>query len=389
MATLKKNKKTIKVFAVASFLNDMGSDMVFSVWPVFVTGVLGANMTILGFLDGIGDAIVSISQAISGYVSDRMRKRKLFVWLGYSFGALSRIGYALSPAWHYLLPFRMLDRSGKMRSAPRDAMVSEISEGNERGKNFGLLRTMDNLGAVAGVVAAILFLGVLGYRNLFLLASIPSAIGAILVFFLIKDVRAEKAAIFKGIKLSYFGRNLKLYTLLTALFSLGSFSYSFLLIFAKNHGFNVGLVPVLYLLFTAVAAMFSLPFGRLSDKLGRKKVLYLSFIFWVAVLLLFIVFENYWAIVLAFVFYGLHLAAIDPVQRALVGELAPKELVGSAMGGFKMIVGLCALPSSLIAGIFWDKIGPTAPFYFSLILTLSAAFLLIFVKETFDYAKPH
>ncbi|MBI2449972.1 MAG: MFS transporter [Candidatus Nealsonbacteria bacterium] len=380
-----KSKRTVKVFGIASFLNDMGSDMVFSVWPIFVTSVMGANMVVLGFLDGLGEAIVSISQAVSGYISDRIRKRKLFVWLGYSFGAISRIGYSLSPTWHFLVPFRMLDRSGKMRSVPRDAMISEISTGAERGKNFGLLRMMDNLGAVAGVLVAIFFLGILGYRNFLFLAAIPSVIAVILVALLVKEMKSDEARIFKGIKFKYFDKNLKLYTLLTALFSLGFFSYSFLLIFAKNYGFQASLVPVLYLLFTVVAAAFSLPFGKLSDRLGRKKVLYLSFLFWIAVSLFFIIFQSYWGIILAFIFYGLHLAAIDPVQRALVGELAPKELVGSAMGGFRMIIGLCALPSSLIAGLLWDKIDPTAPFYFSLLLTISAVFLLIFVKEKVKY----
>lgn len=375
------SKKTVKVLAVASFLNDLGSDMVFSVWPIFVTSVMGANMTVLGLLDGIGDAIVSISQAVSGYFSDKLGKRKIFVWVGYLFGAISRLGYALSPTWHYLLPFRIIDRSGKMRSAPRDAMISDVSQAGERGKNFGFLRAMDNFGAVVGILVAIFFLGALGYKNLFLLASIPSLIAVALVALMIKEAKPEGAKIFKGIKFSYFDKNLKLYTILMALFSLGSFSYSFLLVFAKNFGFNVGFVPVLYLLFTVVAAAFSLPFGRLSDKVGRKKILCLSFIFWIAVSLFFIFFKSYLGIILAFLFYGLHLASVEPVQRAIVGELAPKELVGSAMGGFRMIIGLCALPSSLIAGVLWDKISPESPFYFSLALTVISVFLLILVKE--------
>ncbi|MBI2041747.1 MAG: MFS transporter, partial [Candidatus Nealsonbacteria bacterium] len=264
-----------------------------------------------------------------------------------------------------------------------------ISDGKERGKNFGILRMMDNFGAVAGILAAIFLLGALGYRNLFLVAAVPSLIAVILVFLMVKEAKSDRTKIFKGIRLSDFSPNLKLYTLLTALFSLGSFSYSFLLIFAKNFGFQISFVPVLYLLFTVVAAVFSLPFGKLSDKLGRKKVLYLSFIFWIAVSLIFLIFKSYWGIIVAFIFYGLHLASVDPVQRALVGELAPKELVGSAMGGFRMIIGLFALPSSLIAGILWDKIDPEAPFYFSLSLTLIAVFLLAFIKEPAHQNESH
>lgn len=130
----KETKKTIGTFAWASFLNDMGSDMIYPVWPLFVTSVLDANMAVLGFIDGLGEAIVSISQAVSGYFSDRIKKRKVFIWLGYLLGSLSRVGYGLSTVWQHLIPFRILDRSGKIRSAPRDAIIDGISTKENRGK---------------------------------------------------------------------------------------------------------------------------------------------------------------------------------------------------------------------------------------------------------------
>jgi sugar phosphate permease len=148
--------------------------MIYPIWPLFVTTVLQADMTILGFIDGLGDAIVSLSQAASGYVSDRTRKRKVFVWTGYLFGSSSRVGYALSTAWQHVIPFRILDRAGKMRGAPRDAIIADVSTDENRGRNFGLLRTMDNLGAVCGIIVCILFFGLLGYKNLFLIAAVPS-----------------------------------------------------------------------------------------------------------------------------------------------------------------------------------------------------------------------
>jgi len=123
-----ETKKTIRTFLWASFLNDMGSDMIYPVWPLFVTTVLKANMSALGFLDGLGEALVSISQAASGYLSDRLRKRKVFIWSGYLCGALSRIGYSLSGTWQHLVPFRIMDRAGKIRGAPRDAMCRSFCE---------------------------------------------------------------------------------------------------------------------------------------------------------------------------------------------------------------------------------------------------------------------
>jgi len=376
------------VFSAASFLNDFGSDMIYPIWPLFVTVVLQADMAVLGLIDGLGDAIVSISQAGSGYVSDRIRKRKVFVWLGYLFGATSRVGYALSTTWQHLIPFRVLDRSGKMRGTPRDAMVADVSTDENRGRNFGLLRAMDNLGAVFGIITCLILVGAfgLGYlQTLFLLASIPSLIGATLIFAFIRDRKTNR--IYKGLALKDLTFNFKLFLFLSAFFALGFFSYSFLLVYVKDLGFETTVLPlfeiqiVFYLIFTLVAAIMSLPFGRLADKAGRKTMLILSFAFWALVCLGFVYVKSLLGIGLLFVVYGLHRAAIEPVQKALVSELSPPDFRASSLGAFQMITGLCALPASLMAGLLWVNIGRATPFYLSLALTLIAAFLLLFVKE--------
>ncbi len=377
----KQTEKTLRVFGWAAFLNDFGSDIIFPLWPLFLTSVLGANMAVLGFIDGLGDAIVSISQAISGYIADKTRKRKIFIWLGYVFAGLSRIGYAFSPTWHYIIPFRILDRAGKMRGAPRDAIIADMSTDQDRGRNFGYLRMMDNLGAVCGVIFTILFFKHLGYHNLFLLAAIPSIVGAFLVFRAIKEYAGSGKKIFKGITFKDFHRDLKLYMILSMVFALSSFSYSFLLIYAQQLGFAVIAIPVLYLTYSLVASLVSLPFGKLADKINRKPVLALSFLFWLLACVMFIYFHNPVAVVVAFIFYGLHLGAIEPVQRALISELSVPEFRASTLGSFQMIVGLAALPASLVAGFLWDKINITAPFYFSALLTVLAMTMLLFVRE--------
>jgi len=387
-ATEKENRKFLAIFSAASFLNDFGSDMIYPIWPLFVTAFAGANAEVLGLIDGLGDAIVSISQAGSGYVSDRTRRRKAFVWLGYLFGSTSRIGYALSTVWQHLIPFRILDRSGKMRGAPRDAIIADISTDENRGRNFGLLRAMDNLGAVFGILTCLAFTSAFGLgflQTLFLLASVPSLIAAALVFAFIQDRKTNN--IYKGLALKDLTFNFKLFLFLSSVFALGSFSYSFLLLYVRDAGFELTIVPLfeiqilLYLVFTVVASLTSLPFGWFADKIGRKTVLVLSFAFWGLACLGFAYATSLLEVGFLFVVYGLHKGAIEPVQKALVSELSPADYRASTLGAFQMVTGLCALPASLMAGLLWVNIGKATPFYLSLSLSTIAAFLLLFVKE--------
>jgi MFS family permease len=374
--------KTIRTFAVASFLNDMGSDIIYPIWPLFVTQVLKANMSALGFLDGLGEAVVSLSQAAAGYYSDKIRKRKVFVWLGYLCGAASRLGYAASSVWQHLVPFRILDRAGKIRSAPRDAIIADVSTDANRGRHFGLLRSMDNTGAVVGILISIALFNVLGYRLLFALAAIPSIAGALLILKNIKEPKEPGGRAYKGFSFRDVDRNLGLYIVLNGVFALGAFTYSFLLLDAKAAGFKAGFIPVLYLIYSATAAFLSYPFGRLSDQIGRKPVMFMAYGAWATVCAGVILTDSLPAVAALFVLYGVHKAALDPVQKTIAAELAPQPYRASVLGGFQMVIGLCAFPASLVAGLLWDRLGSRAPFYLSLGLTAVAAVLLLFVKET-------
>ncbi len=374
-------KKTIRVFAASSFLNDLGSDIIYPVWPMFVTEALKADLAALGFLDGLGDALVSLSQAGSGYLSDRLKKRKIFIWAGYLCGALSRLGYAAAAVWPHLIPARVLDRLGKIRNPPRDAEVADLSAPSNRGRNFGLLRAMDNLGAVCGILLAILLLNTLGYRLLFALAAIPSLIGAALILVFTKEAKGDRSKVYKGLSLKDLDGNFRLFLVLSGLFALGAFSYSFLLVYARRAGYQTAFIPVLYLVFTATASLLSLPFGRLSDRIGRKPVLQIAFLFWAAVCVGVMLRPGRLLVPLIFVFYGIHKAALDPVQKTLITELSPADSRASSLGGFQMIIGFCVLPASLGAGWLWERLGDLAPFGLSLGLTIAAIVLLFFVKE--------
>jgi MFS family permease len=379
-------KRTVNTFAAVSFLHDAGSDMVFPVWPLFLKEVLRADMAVIGLVDGLGDAMVSLSSAAAGYVSDRVRRRKVFIWPGYIMGGAARVGYAVSVTWQQVVPFKVLDRAGKIRSAPKDAIVADISNRSNRGRRFGFLRAMDNLGAVVGIVFAIAFVWAFSatastYRTLFMIAAIPSFVGALVVVLMIKERPAGGIKVFKGLRLKDLGRDYRLFLLLSAIFAVSNFSYSFFLLFASAHHFQDAFVPVLYLTFTAVAALVSIPSGRLADTWGRKRVMTLSLLLWAGVAVVVLADQGIVAIVVAFVLYGAHKGALEPVQRAFVSELTPSDFRSSGLGAYQMVVGLCALPASLIAGFLWDVVGAWAIFAFALAFTLVAVGMLQFVRE--------
>ncbi|HVT01156.1 MAG TPA: MFS transporter [Patescibacteria group bacterium] len=379
--TDKQSQKTVRIFSIASFMNDMGSDIIAPIWPIFLTTVLGANMEVLGLVDGLGDAVVSLSKAISGYWSDKIRNRKVFVWTGYLFGGLSRLGYALSTTWIMVIPFRILDRAGKIRGSPRDAMVADISKDTNRAKNFGVIEGFDNAGAVVGILISILLIRFLPLRTIFVVAAFPSAISVLLILKYIKERRVDGERLYKGLSFKDLNFSSWLFLVLNAIFALGAFSYSFLLIFASKMGFAVTTIPILYLIYSAVAAISAREFGRLADLIGRKPVLSFSFIFWGLVPFIAIFYPTFIGLVLIFVLFGLHSASLNTVQKTVVAEFAPVEYRASFLGAFQMVIGLVALPASLFAGILWDRVSIQAPFYFSLGLTIIALIMLQFVKK--------
>ncbi len=373
-------KKTVGILSAASFMHDMGSDIIAPIWPIFLTSILGADMAVVGLVDGVGDAVVSLSKALSGYLSDKFRTRKPFVWSGYFFGGIARLGYAVSTNWPMIVPFRILDRAGKIRGSPRDAIIADLTHNKNRGKYFGILESFDNLGAVAGVVISIFLIRFLAIRTIFVLAAIPSIASVLLVYFFIKEKRIDGEKLFGGFTFKGLTFNSIIFLILNAVFSLGLFSYSFLLIFANKVGFSNLLLPVFYLIYNLAASFSAVIFGRLSDTIGRKRVLSLGFISWAIVCLILILSKDFVMVTLAFVFFGFQKGSVDTVQKAAVSDVAPVALRASYLGTFQMVIGLCALPASLIAGMLWQNMGIYSPLYFSFVLSV-IAFLLLFVRR--------
>ncbi|MBI2635458.1 MAG: MFS transporter [Parcubacteria group bacterium] len=375
-----ENKKTIWFFSLGAFLNDLGYYAVITIWPIFVTSVIGASVTFLGFIDGLGDAFVSLSQAGSGFLSDKLKKRKIFIWLGYFFAFISRIIYAVSYQPWQLIPGKILDRSGKMRDAPRDAIVADITLREKRAYAFGTLKAADRGGAVFGLLASIVLVGYFSYRQMFFLAAIPSLIGSFIVLFFVRE-HARADYLKPAFSFKFISRDLKIFTLTSVIFTLGAFSDSFYILAANRFGVSLKFVPLFFLAFLLCSSVFAIPFGKLSDKIGRRFVVAISFILFIVVNLIFIFYNSFWMIFIAFVVYGIHSAAYEGNLKTIVAEFAPSSLRSSVIGSFQMLIGLTALPASLIAGILWDGIGLKAPFVLSLSLTCVALLILIFVHE--------
>ncbi len=375
-----ETKRTIRTFAAATFLNDLGSNMIHPVWPIFVTEVLRANMAALGLLDGMGEALVSIAKAFSGYFSDRMHRRKIFIWMGYLFSASARFGYSLSQIWTHLIPFRIMDRLAKERSAPRDAMIADVSTYANRGTHFGFIRAMDHLGGIFGILLCLFLLEFLGYRVIFALAAIPTFLSAVLVLIFIKEKRVGLGSNIPNLNFKDVGRNYRFFLGLSSVFALGAFSYSFLLLYAKNVGFKVTHVILLYMLFTAAASFSSFIMGKLADRVGRKPVLYICYSLWLLVCLLLVLTPSRLMILLCFVLYGAHKGILVPIQRTVVSECSLDDFRASCLGGFYMVTGLCALPASFLAGLLWEAFGMLTPFYVSMGFTGIALIILGFIK---------
>ncbi len=334
-------------------------------------------------MEGAAETTASLLKVISGYWSDKIKKRKPFVLLGYSLSSVTKPLFALAYTWPFVLFIRVVERIGKgLRTAPRDAIVAESCDKNVRGKAYGLQRAMDGIGSISGAVLAFLLLPSLGYRKIFLFAFIPAIIAVFFILFVKEKKMPSKEVRKISLKVSFreLPLNLKLFIAASSVFALGHFGYAFLLLRAKNIGLTDDMTILMYVLFYVVYTLFIIPSGILSDKIGRKPVLAMGYLIFAITSLGLIYTSDLYGILLFFVIYGIFYAMVDGVQRAFVVDLAPKHLKATALGTFHTAVGLVALPGGYIAGMLWDKISPEATFVYGFLLAMVSLILFIFVK---------
>lgn len=390
-----KNKfgisKNVFVLGLVSFFNDVASEMVYPIVPIFLTSILGAPVAIVGLIEGIAESTASVLKVISGWLSDKWQKRKSFVVAGYSFSAFSKILLGLAFSWPLVLFARFIDRFGKgTRTSARDALIAESSESSVRGRSFGFHRALDTLGAVLGPLIAILAVHFLDnrFRLIFFLAFLPALVGILLLFFFVKEKKKEMSSSFNfHFNWRELNPSFKIFLLISLIFALGNSSDAFLILRAQNLGFSVILVILAYILFNFTYAVFSTPAGIVSDRIGPKRVLLVGFLLFSFVYLIFGLAHSNILLWFLFPIYGIYMALTEGVGKAYISNLVPKEKMGTAFGIYQTTVGLCVFFASLFAGILWTYINVSAPFIFGSMMALLSAFLFILLEKKIEFAK--
>lgn len=379
----------IVYLGLVSFFADISSEMVYPIIPLYLTAVFGATPALIGVIEGIAESVASLLKVYSGYITDRYKKKKPVAFLGYATGLLYKIVLLVAGSWSGILMARVVDRIGKgIRTTPRDVMVSESAKKDQAGMAFGIHKSLDMAGSAIGILLAYLLLkhanGRYDYKQLFLISMIPAVL-SLLMFTKIKEKREnrqikEREPFWKNMK--QLDVQLKLYLFVTFLFTLGNSSNTFLLLRAKNVRFSDTAVVALYFLYNLSAAIFAIPAGKRSDRVGRKRLLVLGYIVFSVVYLGFAFVTNKTGMIALFLLYGLYTAMITGVERAFIAEISPKHLKGTMLGMHSTIVGIALFPASAIAGALWTSFGVKVPFLYGSALSFIAALILIlFMKN--------
>ena len=367
---------------LTSFFTDTSTKMVYSVMPLFLLS-LGSSKTTISLIEGIAESTASLIKALSGLWSDKIGKKKPFMIIGYGLTALVTPIYAFVCFPAQVLYLRFTERLGKgLRTAPRDSLVSASTPKGETGRSFGFHKAMDNSGAIIGPLAAFFLLKYLplNYGNIFLLATIPAIIGVITIIVFIHEPIKDKENQEKGkkkISLRDLPKRFYFFLVVIFIFSLGNSTDTLLLIKTYETGIDKAYIPFIYMIFNTVSVFLAIPIGKLSDRIGREKLIIAGFFVYAIVYFCFGSYNSINIFLILFILYGLYSALTDGSQKSMVSDLVGCELKGTGFGIYHAVIGITLLPASIIAGYLYDNYGSKVPFYFGAIMSLSASLLMI------------
>jgi MFS family permease len=368
------------LLAFTSLFADISSEMLYPVIPIFLTRMLHATGSIVGLVEGIAQATQNIVQGFSGWLSDKLQKRKSLALAGYLLSAVAKPLIGFAQVWQGVLGGRFLDRLGAgFRSAPRDALIASSVAEEARGRAFGLEGIGDNLGAFLGPLLAALLLMTfhLGIRWIFYLAIIPGLLSVFMIL-QVRERRVPVAAKSKiDVSLRKFPKTYWTYLLVTALFGVGNSSNSFLILQTRGIGASLEATIFIYAGFNLVAALISYPAGSLSDRWGRRTVLLTAFLIFFISYLGFARAKSMVLIAALFVFYGLFQGIFRSVGKAFAADFVPEHLRASGVGWYSATVGLLGLVANIVAGQLWDRIGHAAVFYYGAAFAIAGSVALL------------
>ena len=375
--------RTVKALGWVSLLTDFASKMVYPLTPIFLTNVLGAPVWTVGVIEGIAESAASILKLYSGWLSDWVGQRKPFALAGYGLGTLSKLGLALSGTWIHVLGARLFDRIGKgLRAAPRDVLIVENCRAAQRGQAFGLHHSLETVGEVLGPLVGFIFLqhSVGNYRGVFAIAFFPALLGVLILLTQVKEHRPQTRKARPQFTLRGLSPTYRQYLLAITLFSLGNSSDAFLLLRAQSLGFNGPQLLLLYAAFNLMAVGLGRMVGQLSDQVGRRPLLVTGYLIFALTYLGFARATAPVAIWILFMVYGLYGTLTRGVQKAFVADLVHPQRRGAETGTFHMVIGLAALPASIIAGWLYATVSVAAPFYISSVTAIMATLLLLRIR---------
>jgi len=371
--------KNVVALGFVSFFTDVSTEMILGILPIYVVTELKASKAALGLMEGLAELANYVFRLLSGIVSDKIGKRKILVFIGYSFSSVAKPLFAFANTWLDAVVIRTLDRVGKgVRTAPRDALLSQSVKKEEAGKAFGIHRTLDQSGAIIGPLLAFIIVPLLGARTLFLLSFIPAAAALVVLTFFVVDIATPsvKREFFKGAKKVFKGKFL-LAIIALSLFSLGSYNFSFIILRAGELGIATFALPLIYMTINITHALAGYPSGVLADKIGRENMLVVSMLVFALSSIMLSLLSGSWVygVIIALVF-GVYQGIYDTVSRAIVPQYVAEEYRGTAYGIYHLVIGLSFLAGISITGYLWDIYGRCLAFTYSAAMSLISAILL-------------